>query len=228
MSRDPLIKACVFDAFGTIFDLSSATARSTVIPDDKRSALTMLWRDKQLQYTWLRSLQGQYVDFEQVTRDALEFALDTLNLSSPSMRDDLMNLYFSLSAFPEVEPVLRRLKESGMRTALLSNGTPKMLDSLIKHNQIGHLFDFVLSCDDVKIFKTHPRVYEYCLQRLDLNARDISFQSSNAWDAYAASSFGMRVIWCNRYDQKPERLPGQPDFEVKTLRDLPELIARYN
>lgn len=220
------IRACVFDAYGTIFDLASATERCVDIPAEKRAALTALWRDKQLQYTWLRSLQGNYADFEQVTGDALDFALETLELTSASLRDQLLNLFFSLSAFPEVAGVLKTLKESGFRTAILSNGTPKMLDALLTKNNLASLFDAVFSVESVKVFKTHPRVYEYCLEHLGLKAHEISFQSSNAWDAFAASAFGMRVVWCNRYGQRRERLPGAPDFEVKALAELPSLIGR--
>jgi 2-haloacid dehalogenase len=220
------IRACVFDAYGTVFDLASATARCADIPANQRAALTTLWRDKQLQYTWLRSLQGHYADFERVTGDALDFSLETLGLSSAALRDQLMRLFFSLEVFPEVEGVLKTLRERGFKTAILSNGTPKMLEALLTKNNLAGLFDEVISVESVKVFKTHPRVYGFALEKLGLEAHEICFQSSNAWDAYAASAFGMRVVWCNRYAQRRERLPGAPDFEVKTLSDLPNLISR--
>lgn len=219
------IRACVFDAYGTIFDLASAAARCPDIPDEKRQALASLWRDKQLQYTWLRSLQGDYADFYQVTADALDFALETLELTHQTRRKTLLDLYLTLSAFPEVPGMLRALRKAGLVTAILSNGSPAMLDSALRSAGIHDLFDHVLSADHVKIFKTHPRVYEYCLTSLKLRADEISFQSSNAWDAYAASAFGMRVVWCNRYGQRRERLPGAPDFEIRDLSALSGLLG---
>jgi 2-haloacid dehalogenase len=219
------VRACVFDAYGTLFDFASAAAGAAEAPGDKRAALTTLWRDKQLEYTWLRSLQNRYVDFWQVTGDALDFALETLGLQAPGLRDHLMELYLRLEPFPEVPEVLRRLRASGFRTAILSNGSPAMLESLIARAGLGEAFDAVLSVDAIGVFKTHPKVYQYALDTLGLPARAVLFQSSNAWDAFAASDFGMRVVWCNRYGQRRERLPGQPDFEIRTLAELPELLT---
>lgn len=219
------IRACVFDAYGTIFDFASAAARCADIPEDRRGALTALWRDKQLQYTWLRSLQDRYADFWQVTGDALDFTLDSLGIATPVLRERLMDLYLTLSAFPEVPETLRQLKNEGFVTAILSNGSPAMLDTAVRGAGLQDLFDAVLSADAVQVFKTHPRVYEYGLQRLGLRAEQVSFQSSNAWDAFAASAFGMRVVWCNRYGQRRERLPGAPDHEVRNLTELPALLA---
>jgi 2-haloacid dehalogenase len=218
------IRACVFDAYGTIFDLASAVARCPGVPHAKRAALNALWRDKQLQYTWLRSLQGRYVDFWQVTGDALDFALDSLEIFAPAVRETLLDLYRTLSAFPEVPAVLARLREAGFTTAILSNGAPAMLDEAVAGAGLTGLFDAVLSVDAVGVFKTHPRTYQYALDRLGVPAAAISFQSSNAWDAHAASDFGMRVVWCNRYGQRRERLPGRPDAEITSLAALPELL----
>jgi len=227
MKVSPLqgIRACVFDAYGTIFDFASAAARCTNIPEDKRAALTNLWRDKQLQYTWLRSLQGRYADFWQVTGEALDFTLDSLGLATPALRDRLMDLYLTLPAFPEVPDTLRRLRQAGFVTAILSNGSPSMLDAAVRGAGLQDLFDDVLSADAVKVFKTHPRVYEYGLRQLGVRPDQVSFQSSNAWDAFGASAYGMRVLWCNRYGQRRERLPGAPDHEVRSLAELPALLA---
>ena len=225
MSRLQGIRACVFDAYGTIFDFGSAAARCTGIPEDKRGALTALWRDKQLQYTWLRSLQGRYADFWQVTGEALDFTLESLGIATPALRSQLMDLYLTLSAFPEVPDTLRRLRDAGFVTAILSNGSPSMLDAAVRGAGLHDLLDAVLSADAVGVFKTDPRVYQYGLDTLGLTAAQVSFQSSNAWDAFAASAFGMRVVWCNRYGQQPERLPGAPDHEVRSLADLPALLA---
>ncbi len=219
------IRACVFDAYGTLFDFASAAARCPGVPDEQRAALSTLWRDKQLQYTWLRSLQGLHADFWQVTADALDFALESLGLADPGLREQLLRLYQTLQAFPEVAETLRQLRAAGFKTAILSNGTPSMLDAAIEASGLQGLFDKVLSVEAVRVFKTHPKVYQYALQELGLRAEQISFQSSNGWDAYAASAFGMRVVWCNRYGQRPERLPGAPDHVIGNLAQLPPLLG---
>ncbi len=219
------VSACVFDAYGTLFDVASAAARSPDVPEEKRAALTALWREKQQQYTWLRSLQGRYADFREVTADALDFALDSLELEAPGVRERLMELYLTLKPFPEVPGVLRAVKGRGFRTAILSNGTLAMIETLVAEAGLLDAFDAVLSADAVGVFKTHPTVYQHALDVLGLPASAIAFQTSNGWDAYAASDFGMRVVWCNRYGRRRERLPGAPDFEVRTLAELPELLA---
>lgn len=220
------IRACVFDAYGTIFDFATAAMRCPGIPEEKRIALNSLWREKQLQYTWLRTLQGRYADFWQVTSEALDFAFDSLGLTDRGLHGRLMDLYLELPVFPEVPEVLRRLRASGFVTAILSNGTLPMLETTARRAGIAGLLDAILSADTVRHFKTHPRVYEYSLERLALRSDQISFQSSNAWDAFAASAFGMRVVWCNRYGQRRERLPGSPEHEVRSLGELTALLAR--
>jgi 2-haloacid dehalogenase len=218
------IRACVFDAYGTLFDFGSAAARCGVPLDGKADALTRLWREKQLQYTWLRSLQGLHADFWQVTGDALDYALETLGIGAAGARDRLMALYRTLDTFPEVASVLARLKERGLTTAILSNGSPHMLDAAIAHAGIGPLLDHVLSVEEVGIFKTAPQVYQLAVDRLRVPANAIAFQSSNAWDVHAASAFGMRTVWCNRAGQCRERLPGAPDHEIRSLTELSALI----
>jgi 2-haloacid dehalogenase len=219
------IRACVFDAYGTLFDYASAAARCQDVLGDRISPLTALWRDKQLQYAWLRALQGRHADFWQVTGDALDFALETLGLDDPQLRARLMDLYRTLDVFPEVPAMLQRLKAAGLKTAILSNGSPDMLDTAVNKAGIGALLDAVLSVESVGVYKPHPKVYQLAVDRLAVPAGAISFQSSNAWDAYAASAFGMRVVWCNRYGQRPERLPGKPDHEIASLADLPAMVG---
>ncbi len=227
MTQDAItVRACVFDAYGTLFDFASAAARCANVLGDKAAAVTALWRDKQLQYTWLRALQGKHADFWQVTGDALDFALETLGIADPAVRDRLMNLYRTLDCFPEVPDVLARLKEAGFATAILSNGSPAMLADAVAGAKLNGLLDHVVSVEEVGVYKPHPRVYQRAVDRLGVPASAISFQSSNAWDAYAASAFGMRTVWCNRYGQRRERLPGAPDREVRTLAELPALLAR--
>jgi 2-haloacid dehalogenase len=220
------VRACVFDAFGTLFDLASAAARCNDVLGDKTAAVATLWRDKQITYTWLRATQNLHTDFWQVTGDALDFTLETLAISAPAVRERLMGLYRKLDHFPEVPDTLRRLKAAGFTTAILSNGTPDMLRDLVANSDLGQLLDHVLSVEEVGVFKPHPSVYQLAVDRLGVPASQISFQSSNAWDAHAASAFGMRVVWCNRYGQRRERLPGAPDREIRTLAELPDLIAR--
>jgi 2-haloacid dehalogenase len=219
------IRACVFDAYGTLFDYASAAARCRDVLGDRLDPLTALWRDKQLQYTWLRALQSRHADFWQVTGDALDFALETLGLDNPELRARLMNLYRTLDVFPEVPAMLQRLKAVGLKTAILSNGSPDMLEAAVNKAGIGDLLDAVLSVESVGVYKPHPKVYQLAVDRLAIPARAILFQSSNAWDAHAASAFGMRVVWCNRYGQRPERLPGKPDHEIASLAELPELVG---
>jgi 2-haloacid dehalogenase len=221
----PGIEACVFDAYGTLFDFAAAARRCRDVLGDDIDALTALWRDKQLQYTWLRAAQGRHADFWQVTGDALDFALATLRIDQPGLRDRLMTLYLTLDPFPEVADVLHRLKAAGLKVAILSNGSPRMLDAAVKAAKLETLIDAVLSVEEVGVYKPHPKVYQLAVDRLDLPATSIAFQSSNAWDAHAASAFGMRVVWCNRYGQRRERLPGLPDREVRSLAELPALVG---
>ncbi len=227
MTQTPLtgIKACVFDAYGTLFDFASAAKGCRDVLGDDADRLTTLWRDKQLQYTWLRAVQGRHAEFWQVTGEALDYSLETLGVDRPGLRDRLMALYLSLDAFPEVPETLRRLKAAGLRTAILSNGSPQMLDAVVKGAKLDGLLDAVLSVEAVGVYKPHPKVYQLAVDRLAVPAAAIAFQSSNAWDAYAASAFGMKVVWCNRYGQRRERLPGAPDREIRSLAELPALVA---
>jgi 2-haloacid dehalogenase len=219
------IKACVFDAYGTLFDFASAASGCAELLGDKRAALTALWRDKQLQYTWLRAIEGRHADFWAVTGDALDFALEALLLPERGLRERLMELYLTLSAFPEVAPVLRALKAAGLGTAILSNGSPAMLRAAVANAGLGALIDPVISVEEVGVYKPHPKVYQLAVDRLALAPDAILFLSSNAWDAYAASAFGLRVVWCNRYGQGKERLPGAPDREIRALGELPGLVG---
>ena len=219
------IKACVFDAYGTLFDHASAALRYRDELGDKREPFARLWREKQLQYTWLRGLQNRHADFWQVTGDALDFAMEALGLANAALRENLMNTYLALDSFPEVAETLRSLRAMGLKTAILSNGAPWMLRKAAVNAHIDDLFDAVLSIEEVGVYKPHPSVYQLAVDHLALDCREILFLSSNAWDAYAGSAFGMRVVWCNRYGQIPERLPGKPDGEIRTLSELPALIA---
>ena len=221
------IGACVFDAYGTLFDVHSAAARYRGDLGDKADAVSQTWRDKQLQYTWLRSLMGRqhHIDFWQLTGDALDFALETHGIDDPALRDKLHACYLELDAYGEVKEVLSRLKEGGLKCAILSNGSPKMLAAGVDNAGIADLLDAVISVEDVGIFKPAPSVYGLAVERLGVAPDRISFQSSNAWDANAAAAFGFRVAWVNRFGARPERLPGPADAELATLSELPALLG---
>jgi 2-haloacid dehalogenase len=219
------IRGCVFDAYGTLFDYASAAAGCRELLGDKLNPLNTLWREKQLQYTWLRSLQEKHADFWQVTGEALDFALETLGVASVDLRARLMNLYLVLETFPEVSNMLKRIKAAGLKTAILSNGSPSMLAAAVANAKIGPLLDAVLSVEEVGIYKPHPKVYQLAVDRLGMPAAAIAFLSSNGWDASGAAAFGMQVVWCNRYGQRRERLPGTPEREIRSLAELPPLVG---
>jgi len=218
------IKACVFDAYGTLFDVSSVARGAKDTLGEQWSDLSDLWRTKQLQYTWLRGLAGHHADFWRVTGDALDFSMAALKVTDPDLRERLMNLYLSLRAYPEVPSVLGRLKEAGMKLAILSNGTPSMLASAVSNAGLNGLFDAVLSVEEVGIYKPHPSVYGLAAMRLAIAADEVCFLSSNSWDAYSAKAFGYRVLWCNRFSQVPEHIPAQPDGEISDLSWLPDAV----
>lgn len=219
------IEACVFDAYGTLLDFNSAAAQARDALGDKADALSEIWRQKQLQYTWLRALMGAHAPFWQVTGEALDYAMDTLGIADATLRDRLMQLYLSLETFPEVPAMLKTLKEAGMKTAILTNGSPDMIETACRNSGIDTLLDAILSVEEVGIFKPHPKVYQIAVDRLGVSKERISFQSSNSWDAVGAAHFGFRVAWCNRYGQRRERLPAEPDAEIRTLAELPAIFG---
>lgn len=217
-------EACVFDAYGTLFDVNSAACAAQGSLGERWQALAELWRAKQLQYTWLRGLAGRHANFWQVTAEALDFALSTLHIEDPPLRARLMNLYLVLNAYPEVPDTLQRLKAAGMKLAILSNGTPAMLAAAAATAGIADLLDAILSVEEVKVYKPHPAVYRLACERLNVSAGSICFLSSNGWDAYSAKAFGLRVLWCNRFGQVPERIPETPDAQIATLAELPDIV----
>ena len=218
------ITACVFDAYGTLFDVSGITHDAQDVPEEKRRALSDLWRAKQLQYTWLRNSTGQHADFWQVTGDALDFAMEALAIRDPRLRDHLMNRYLDIPAYPEVVDCLRQLKARGLKLAILSNGTPEMLSAVVARANLNGIFDAILSVEEVGIFKPHPAVYQLALDRLNLPPEAICFVSANGWDAFPAKAFGFQVLWCNRSGQAPEKIPQTPDGEIHDLSGLPEIL----
>ena len=219
------IKACVFDAYGTLFDVHSAVGVHRAALGDKADAVSGTWRDKQLQYTWLRSLMGAHEPFWSVTGDALDYALDAHGVDDGALRDALMQAYLELKPYPEVGETLRGLKEAGFKLAILSNGSPDMLAAAVDNAGFATLFDAVLSVEDVGIYKPDRRVYQLGCDRLEVTANEITFLSSNAWDVRGAANFGFQVFWINRFGQPADRLPGEPKGMIKSLDQLAPLLS---
>ncbi len=211
-------RALVFDAYGTLFDVHSVQARADRLWPGKGAQLSQLWRAKQLEYTWQRSLMRRYVPFSQVTQEALEYACATLGLvRTPEAAQALMDEYRRLAVFPEVPDALRRLS-GRFRLAILSNGSPDMIDPLVA--QSGLAFEAVLSVDACRVYKPAPEVYQLAVEKLGLPAQDVGFVSSNCWDALGAKSFGFSVSWINRAGAPVDRLGFQPDEIVRGLHEV--------
>jgi 2-haloacid dehalogenase len=209
------VDALVFDAYGTLYDVHSVVRRCESCFPGKGMQLSQLWRAKQLEYTWLRSLMGQYVPFSRVTREALAYSCAALGLEHGEHEEALMAEYLRLAPFPEVAAALERLK---VRRAILSNGSPDLLDPLVRNS--GLTFDAVLSVDELKIYKPAPQVYELAVKRLGLPKDRIGFVSSNCWDAIGAKSYGFTVYWVNRGGAPVDRLGFAPDEQVKSLDEV--------
>ncbi|MEG3619626.1 haloacid dehalogenase type II [Magnetovibrio sp. PR-2] len=219
------IQACVFDAYGTLLDVNAAAKRCRGDLGDHAGALAEIWRAKQLQYTWLSSLMGQHKDFRDLTERGLDYALESLGLRDDALRTKLLELYEVLDAYPEVPDMLVQLKQAGMKTAILSNGTPGMLDSAVTAGGIKDSLDVVLSIEDVGIFKPDPRVYQLAVDRLGVAKENVCFVSSNGWDATGAAAFGFQVAWVNRAGLVKEKLGFEPKIELKDLTSLAELVV---
>lgn len=219
------ITACVFDAYGTLFDVHSAIRHGGEELGDKATEVSELWRQKQLEYTWLRSLMGAHVDFWQVTAESLDFALSATGTENAQLHQRLMELYLTLDAYPEVRTTLETLKNAGLATAILSNGSPKMLDAAVQSAGLQPVLDLALSVEDVGIYKPDSRVYQLAVDRLDTPRERTCFLSSNGWDARGAAHFGFHVAWVNRFQREPDRLPGELDATINTLAELPLLLG---
>jgi 2-haloacid dehalogenase len=218
------VQGLLFDAYGTLFDVHSVVEAGRAVTSDP-PALSALWRQKQLEYTWLRSLMGRYEDFWAVTESALTFACRRLGLQvSAAERRHLMDAYLALDAFPEVGDVLARLRD--LPCAILSNGAPRMLEAVVGHNGLGEHLRAVISVDAVRTFKPHPAVYALGPARLGLPRDTIGFVSSNGWDVAGAKAFGFQGVWVNRYGAPLEELGVVPDLEVRDLEELARALAR--
>jgi 2-haloacid dehalogenase len=219
------IRACVFDAYGTLFDVSSPVQKLATELGDKASELTRLWRQKQLEYTWLRSLMGTHADFWHVTGDALDYSLEALKIEDVGLRDELMTLYLKLDAYADVAEALKALKAKSKRMAILSNGSPSMLDSAVRTAGLEKSFDMVLSVEDVGIYKPSRRVYRHAMQKLQIqDAPSICFVSANSWDAQAAAQFGFQAVRLARSGGQDDRIPGKVAARIESLSELAALL----
>ena len=214
------IAAYVFDAYGTLFDVHSAVRRhaDAVGPDAAR--LSEIWRTKQLEYSWVRALTGRYRPFSAVTEEALDYAFAVVPSADRAARSDLLDAYLALDAYTEVPAVLQALRRRGVRTAILSNGSPDMLHPVVERAGLTDLLDAVVSVDALKTFKTETRVYVHCCERLGVEPGKVSFQSSNRWDIAGATAFGHRTIWVNRTGAPDEYADLPPAMVVGDLRAL--------
>jgi 2-haloacid dehalogenase len=217
-------KVCIFDAYGTLFDVNAACRELSLDVGDKWQDLANLWRLRQVEYTWLRNSMNEYIDFWEITSGALDYAMEVLDIHDKKLREQLLELYLKLEAYPEVKEILKKLKDKNFRTGILSNGSTQMLDSAVKNANIEDLLDVVISVEECKIYKPSSEVYDLVEKKTDIKKDNVTFFSSNAWDMHAAANYGFKTIWVNRFDGVLERLPGKPSAIVKTLNNIDELI----
>ena len=225
------ITTCVFDAYGTLFDVAAAARQAAAEPGrDELAAcwqkLANDWRLKQLQYTWLRAVADAHTDFWQVTQNGLDWAMEANGLSDPDLRERLLALYWELSAYPEVPAMLAALKGAGRATAILSNGSPDMLDGAVQSAQVGDTLDAVLSVESVGVFKPHKSVYDLVGGHFGTKPDKVLFVSSNGWDAAAAAGYGFQTVWVNRAGEPMDRLPWTPPHVLSDLASIPDLASR--
>lgn len=219
------IEVCAFDAYGTLFDYASAAERCKEALGPDWQTVSDLWRRKQLEYTWLRSLMGRYVDFWYVTSESLDYALGAVKRHDPVLRATLMQQYLSLSCYPDVVDTLKNLRAAGIRLTILSNGSPTMLTAAVNSAGISRMLDGVFSVDAVQIYKPHPSVYRLVVDKTGVAPEKVCFVSSNGWDVVGAACFGFQAVWVNRFGQPRDNLPAQAAAELTTLRDLPALLG---
>ncbi|WP_299849424.1 haloacid dehalogenase type II [uncultured Roseovarius sp.] len=225
------ITTCIFDAYGTLFDVGAAARHAAAEPGREAFAkdwpqIAEHWRLKQLQYTWLRAVVNAHTDFWQVTQDGLDWALEfSGHGDDPELRERLLQLYWELEAYPEVPAMLNALKSQGINTAILSNGSPAMLDGAVQSAGIGDVLDDVLSVESVGIFKPASVVYDLVGKRFDCAAKEVLFVSSNGWDAAAAAGYGFATAWVNRAGDPVDRLPAKPDHFLNDLTGIPGLAG---
>ena len=217
------VKAVIFDAYGTLFDVNSAAEKCKNQIGDKWEGFANYWRTTQLEYTWLRSLMKRHKDFWKVTEDSLDKSMKVFNIN-PNMREELLSLYKKLSTFPEVNDTLKQLKNKNLKLAILSNGSPDLLDELVNSNNLIEIFDDLFSIEEVKIYKPDNKVYEIPVNKYKIKPEEIFFLSSNTWDVSGGGNYGYQSIWVNRNNNIFDNLDYKPKYEIKNLKQLLDII----
>ena len=217
------IKAIIFDAYGTLFDVNSAAEKCKDKIGDKWEGFANFWRTTQLEYTWLRSLMDRHKDFWQITEDSLDKSIKVFNID-PSMRNELLNLYKILSPYKEVPETLKTLKEKRFKLAILSNGTPSLLDELVKSNHLDNLFDDIFSIEQVGVYKPSSRVYDMPIKKYNINKSEVAFLSANTWDVSGGGNYGYQSIWVNRNNNIFDNLDFKPKYQITDLNKLTQLV----
>ena len=217
------IKAIIFDAYGTLFDVNSAAEKCKDKIGDKWESFAKFWRTTQLEYTWLRSLMKRHEDFWQVTEDSLDKSMKAFNID-PSMKNELLNLYKVLSTFNEVPETLKKLKEKNFKLAILSNGTPSLLDELVRSNNLDNLFDDLFSIEEVGIYKPDSKVYDLPIKKYKIEKNEVAFLSANTWDVSGGGNYGFNSIWVNRNNTIFDNLDYKPKEEIKNLNQLLDIF----
>jgi len=217
------VKAIIFDAYGTLFDVNSASEKCKDKIGDKWEGFANFWRTTQLEYTWLRSLMKRHKDFWQVTEDSLDKSIKAFNIDK-SMKNELLDLYKILDTFPEVKDVLKKLKEKKYKLAILSNGTPAILNELVKSNNLDNIFDDIFSIEEVGIYKPDSGVYDMPIKKYKIQKEEVAFLSANTWDVSGGGNYGYSSIWVNRNNNIFDNLDYKPKIEVENLKQLLEII----
>ena len=217
------IKAIIFDAYGTLFDVNSAAEKCKEKLGDKWEGFANYWRTTQLEYTWLRSLMRRHKDFWQITEDSLDKSMNVYNIDN-SMRSELLNLYKVLSPFTEVRDTLKKLKQSNYKLAILSNGTPDLLNELVVSNQLKDIFDDIFSVEEAGIFKPDSKVYDLPINKYNIEKNEVLFLSANTWDVSGAGNYGYNTVWVNRNNNIFDKLDFEPNQQISNLSELLDLI----
>ena len=217
------IKAIIFDAYGTLFDVNSAAEKCKEKLGDKWEGFANYWRTTQLEYTWLRSLMRRHKDFWQITEDSLDKSMNFYNIDN-SMRSELLNLYKVLSPFTEVRDALNKLKQSNYKLAILSNGTPDLLNELVVSNQLKDIFDDIFSVEEAGIFKPDSKVYDLPINKYNIQKNEVLFLSANTWDVSGAGNYGYNTVWVNRNNNIFDKLDFEPNQQISNLSELLDLI----
>ena len=217
------IKVIIFDAYGTLFDVNSAAAKTKNKIGEKWEAFANYWRTIQLEYTWLRTLMGRHKDFWEITEDSLDKSMKVFNVNK-LLKNELLDLYKSLSTFPEVNQTLKELKKKQYKLTILSNGTPSLIRNLVKENDLENIFDDLLSVEEVKTYKPHPHVYNIPIKKYGILKNEVAYLSSNTWDISAAGNFGFKTIWVNRNNSIFDNLDFNPPIQIKNLNELINIL----